>query len=362
VEVLHLRPGQVGAGLSVAGICGFAVTVHAGRAADRLGGRRLLAVAFAALALLYGVYGLVDGFFSFLVVACLVAAFDCAVTPILVSLTYGLYPDSSANQVRAQMRTASNVGFVLGGALAALAVAQGSRAAFTGVALVSTAAHLVCCLITIRLPDRRAESRAGRARVPVLRDLRFVLLAGVNGLLGLDQAVLTVGLPMWIITNAAAPRALMPMLLVINTLLVVVFQVMVTSRTTTVAAAARFQRHAGLLLGAGCVLFAASSGAWPEMACLLLATGTGVLAFGEMAYIASGYTLTSSFAPPGQRGEYQGMFSLNRGIRQAVGPALITTLLIGLGGAGWLVLGAVLAAAGVCGSYLARGPGWSAPM
>jgi len=78
----------VGWGLSVAGLCGFGASLPAGRLADRFGARWPLALAYAGLAVLYAGYGLVSGYRPLVVIACLVAVCDAAVSPMRAVLVY----------------------------------------------------------------------------------------------------------------------------------------------------------------------------------------------------------------------------------------------------------------------------------
>ena len=55
------------------------------------------------------------------------------------------------------------------------------------------------------------------------------------------------------------------------------------------------------------------------------------------------------------RGRYLAVFATGASAQQAVGPALVTFLLVRAGGWAWLAMGAVMLAAGLGGRELARG-------
>jgi MFS family permease len=360
VKVAGIGAAEVGWGLSLAGLCGFGASLPAGRLADRFGARRPLALAYAGLAALYAGYGLVAGYRSFVVIACLVAVCDAAVGPIRAVLVYALCQDDQAPRVRAQMRSAYNLGFVLGAAAAAMALTAGSRSAFIVVGLVSAAAHLLCSLVTLSLgTPRLAEprgvqrQRAGTSRT-ALRNGPFLLVTAVNGALELHQAVLMIGIPLWIVSHTGVPTGMTSVLLVLCTVCVVLFQVAVGRKAHTAANGARLQRHAGILLGAACCVFALSGLSQPLAAGAVLVVGALLLVFGEMAQTAGAYALSFELPPPGRQGDYQGVFALGRGIRQALGPVVVTSLVLGLGVPGWVLLGGLFVALGAANVPLAR--------
>jgi MFS family permease len=355
VKVAGLTAAQVGLGLSLAGLCGFAASVPAGRLADRLGARRPLAAAYAGLAVLYAGYGLVASYRSFVVIACLVAVCDAVVGPVRAVLVHVLCQGEQAPRVRAQMRSAFNLGFVLGAAAAGMALIAGTRSAFIMVGLVNAVAHLLCSLVTLRMNEPRPVARrpapASRA---ALRNGTFVLVTVVNGALEMHQAVLTIGIPLWILSRTGAPSGMTSVLFVLNTICVVLFQVAVGREAHTAAAGARLQRLAGILLGTACCVFALSGLHQPLAAGIVLAIGAILLVFGEMAQTAGAYALSFQLPPPGRQGDYQGVFALGKGVRQALGPVVVTSLVLGLGAPGWVLLGALFVVLGAANVPLAR--------
>jgi MFS family permease len=338
-RVVEFSPTQVGVGLSLAGLCGFAAAVPAGRIADHFGARVPLALSYGGLAILFVVYLLVDDFAGFVVVASLVALCQTAGSPLRSALAVALF-GKGAVRVRAQMRSAYNLGFVGGAALAAIAIAQTSRAAFVMVLVANALAQASCMLLTLRLPPG-APVRTGqptRRSRSALRDMRFVGVALLSGALELYQPIMDVGVPLWIITWTAASPAVNSLLLVLNTVAVVLLQVAMSRGADTAAGGARLLRRSGLLLAGACVVYAASNWGNALIAGLVLVAGSVLLVLGELAQSAGGYALSFELPPPGQEGAYQGVFALGRGLQQFAGPALVTALAVGLGPAGWMVL------------------------
>ncbi|MEW1930159.1 MFS transporter, partial [Streptomyces sp. NPDC088360] len=59
-------------------------------------------------------------------------------------------------------------------------------------------------------------------------------------------------------------------------------------------------------------------------------------------------------APDHAQGQYQGLLGLGFSAGQALAPAILTTVVLGLGTAGWLLLGVFFAAVGAAGPALER--------
>jgi len=183
-------------------------------------------------------------------------------------------------RVSAQTRSLSNVGFMLGAVIAGVAVPFGTRTAFCAVVLLTALAQAACTVIIWKLPvpvhaagrrHGRASSRSG------LRDLRFVSLALLCGILELYQPILTVGLPLWIIASTTAPAAVNSALLVEDTVVVFLFQVAMSRSVDTAKGSARSLRRSGILFAACCLLFALTQHTGPLAAVPLLLGGTLVL-------------------------------------------------------------------------------------
>jgi MFS family permease len=364
VRVVGLRPGQVGLGLSLAGLAGFLITVPIGRLADRHGARRFLTLDHAALAVLFTLYPLARSFTSFAIVASFISMAEVSSSPLRSAMLSTIFEPQSAVRTRAQMRSAFNVGFLLGGAAAGAILAAASYPTFWVVCLINAFAQGVCAIVVSRLKplDRRLdespEQNSGRKSGALslgfaLRDTHFVLLTLSNGLLELHATVLTIGAPLWIVSHTKAPASFNSVLIIINTLIVLLLQVRLSHGASDVPRAARLQRRAGVALALGCVVCASSSGSGAVASVLSLLAGIAILAVGEIWQAAGAWGLSFELPPAGRQGEYQAVFGLGRGIQQLAGPALVTALLVGVGALGWLVLAVLFLVMGFCCRQLA---------
>jgi dipeptide/tripeptide permease len=181
----------------------------------------------------------------------------------------------------------------------------------------------------------------------------------LTGLLALHKPVLTVAVPLWVAGHTAAPRSLVSVLLVINTVLTVLLQVPLSRGVGSQAGALRVLRRSGLTLAVSCLLLAAAAGRSAGPASALLVVGVAVLTIGELWQSAGGWELSYDLAPADAQGEYQAAYSMLNGVRDSVGPVVVTAAVmsggVGSGGAtgggaggigGWLALAAGFAVVG----------------
>jgi hypothetical protein len=356
VQVVGLRPAEVGVGLSLAGLAGFAGAVPIGKLADRYGPLRLLVLVHVALALLFCAYPFVRGLGPFIAVASLITVAEVAGSPLRSTLVHALFGAEAAVRTRAQLRGIFNVGFMAGAAAAGLALTRPGFPAFCVVCGVTAFAQGACVVILARLKDPpRAPARGRPGAGSALRDRRFLLVTLGNGLLELHLTVLTVGLPLWIIQRTTVPAGLTSVLIVCNTVLVLLLQVRLSQGADTLPGSLRSLRRAGVLLAGACVLYAASRNGNGVLSVAALLAGTAVLSIGEILQAAGGWGLSFGLPPPGRQGEYQGVFALGRAVPQFAGPVLVTWLVVGVGAPGWLVLGMLFAGLGA-GLTLVVGP------
>ncbi|MFG2375674.1 MFS transporter [Streptomyces sp. NPDC048504] len=346
-----LTAAQVGLGLSAAGLAGLLCTVPIGRLADRFGARRPLITVYAALAALFTGYCAVGGFAGFVALACAISVCETSSHPLRMTLTHEVFDAGARVRVSAQMRSLFNLGFMLGAAVAGGVLAVGGRGAFVAMILLTAVAHACCAVLTGRLPGRTVEAAPAGPGAPKrrsgLRDIRFVTLSLLCGVLELYQPILTVALPLWIIGRTRAPGAVNSVLLMLDTVLVIAFQVAASRGAETAPGAARLLRRSGVLLAVCCLVFALTQDRGPLVAVPLLLLGTVLLVVGELGQAAGSWGLSLHLPPPGRQGEYQGVFALGRGLQQTVGPYLVTALAVGAGRLGWALLAALLLLAGL---------------
>jgi hypothetical protein len=176
-------------------------------------------------------------------------------------------------------------------------------------------------------------------RLVALRDRPFLAFTVLDGLMSMHFGLLNIALPLWIATHTSAPRWLISLLLLVNTTAVVLFQVRAAQGTEELTGAARAARRAGLAIAAACVLWAAS-GSVPVLAAVaLLVAGALAHVTGELWHSAAGWGISFGLAPAHAHGQYQGTYSMGMELGRMLAPIAVTTLAVGWGVPGWLLLG-----------------------
>lgn len=351
--VVGLGARQLGLLLGAAGLAGIAGSPLAGHLASRLPVRPLL----------IGAHLLRLGTICALLV---VARFD-VLLPVVAITSLGdraaktlemLFATRVAGERRstyqALSRSVANAGCALGAGIAAIGLAVGTRSAYHVLILANALSFLLAAALVWRTREPRGHDEvvagpggpaaAGRP-VPAnpWRDrgyLRFVLL---DIPMSLDDAILDVGLPLWLVSHTEAPHTMIPAFLVINTVLVVVLQLRVSAKVQEPRQAAAAVVLYGLTMLAGCVFLAtaAGGGVWAASAALLGAATLVTAA--ELMRSVSSWELAVSLAPREARASYLGVAGMSQSVQKAAGPLLLTGAVMTAGPAGWLVLGTAVA-------------------
>ncbi|MFI1095462.1 MFS transporter [Streptomyces sp. NPDC020917] len=381
-RVAGLGVGQVGVGLTAAGLCGVVASIPAGRAADRWGSRRVLIVLNVAEAAGMACYVLVHSFAVFLLVVCAETAVDRGAAAARNALYADALPKETRVRGRAYLRAVTNIGIGAGAACAAFALQADTRGAYVAVIVADAATFAAVAAMLPRIPvaargtgaepreaavsgdeagtegaatrgagtgvgepaEAPGGARAGR-RNP-LTDLPYLAVTGLNALLSLQFAVLTVGIPLWVVRDTHAPRAVVSASMLLNTVLVVAFQVRATRATRDQRSAARALRLSGLLLAVSCLVIAAGHGLPAGAAAVVLLAAVALETAGEVLSQAGGWLLSYDLADPRATGAYQGVFNAGASAGLMAGPAVVTATAIGHGPIGWAVPAVLFALGG----------------
>ncbi|WP_405937350.1 MFS transporter [Streptomyces sp. NBC_00726] len=351
--VTHLSAQQIGALLGTAGVAGIAGSPLAGRLATRFPVRPLLIGCHLLRLVTLTLVLLCTRFEALLVVVAVTYLGDRAAKTLEM-----LFATRAAGERRAAYqalsRSAANAGYGLGAGLAAIGLAAGTADAYRALILGNALSFLVAAALVWRTGEQpggtvsAARSGPGRPRAGnPWRDrgyLRFVLL---DIPMNLDDSVLAVGLPLWLVNRTSAPHALVPAFLVINTVLVVLLQLAVSRRTEGPRRAVRAVVLYGVLLFATCALLAASTGCGTWTAAGVLLAAAVLVTMAELMRSVSSWELAVLLAPPDERAAYLGVAGMSQSIQKSAGPPLLTGLVMAAGPAGWLALGVAVAGVAV---------------
>ncbi|MEC4572327.1 MFS transporter [Streptomyces virginiae] len=354
--VVGLDAGRLGILLGAAGVAGIAGSPLAGHLADRFPVRSLLIGAHLLRLVTLCLLLVVTDFALLLPVVALTHLGDRAAKTLEMLFATRVAGERRATY-QALSRSSANAGYALGAGLAAIGLAVGTRGAYHVLILANALSFLVAAALVWRTREPSGRGlvtapAAGAApealgAVPVgpspWRDrgyLRFVLL---DIPMNLDDSILAIGIPLWLVGHTTAPHELIPAFLVVNTVLVVVLQLRVSAKVQGPRRAAGAVALYGLTTLLCCVLLAASTGggAWTASAALLAAAVLATAA--ELMRSVSSWELAVSLAPREARASYLGVAGMAQSVQKSAGPLLLTGAVMTAGPAGWLVLGAAVA-------------------
>ncbi|WP_238013849.1 MFS transporter [Dactylosporangium sp. AC04546] len=336
-------------GLSLGGAVALLTAIPVGGVADRFGPKRVLVVVSVWRAVCYTLYAFVTGPVSFIVVVCTLALVDRTAAPIVQALVGQVVAEDDRVRTMAVMRSLRNVGFTVGAMLGGAALALDTRAAYSCALVLNGVSFAGVAIVAARLPWVAASAGSAIRRTVsfrVLRDRPYLALALLNAVLTLHMPLLAIGMPLWIVTNSNAPKAVVAPLLAVNTVLAVVLQVRASRGSEHPAGAAVHLRRAGISLAVCCGLLAllprlsAAQAVGLLVLCILAHTA------GELYQSSGGWGLSFQLAKEGQHGAYLSVFWLGVSLQQ-IGAPILMDVVIARGPAAWVALGAVIAVTGL---------------
>ncbi|WP_433612740.1 MFS transporter [Dactylosporangium sp. CA-139114] len=342
-----LSIAQTGLALTVTGLVCMVASAPMGYVADRLGAREVYVAGLLAQALGTAAFALVHSVWVYLLIGAPLAIADAAQRAAKGAVIGGAVPPEERVRTRAYLRSVTNVGIALGSALGGVALAMDTRAAYVVLILGDALTYLVAAALASRLaPIPRQVHTPGAPRLVALRDRPFLVFVLLDGLLSTHFGLFEVGLPLWIAHRTDAPEWLIAAVYLTNTTAVVLLQVRAARGTDEPRGAARAARRAGLTLLVACGLYALSGHAHHAVTIALLMAGALVHVVGELWHSASGWGISFGLSPSDKHGQYQGAYAIGMQLGQMLAPIVVTTLALGWGDPGWLLLAVAFALAG----------------
>ncbi len=356
-RIVGLTPYEVGFGLTIAGLFGLLSGVPLGHLGDRVGARELTIWLLVGATVAAGSAAVATNFWQFVVVSSLLAVLDRGSAAVRAGLIASTVAGAERVRTRAYLRSLTNVGITIGAAVAAIALHVDTRAAYVTMIAINAATYAMTALILRRyphIPPTPVDQRAPGWQV--FRDRPYVLVTLLMATMAIQYSILDVGVPLWVTRETTAPRSIVSLIFIINTVVVVLFQVSVSRQVETVPRAARAMSVSGFVFLLACVLFAQAHDRPVGWAVTLLVAAALAHVGGELMQAAAQFCLSQELAPDSAQGQYQGMASTGFSLSTMVAPTVITVLPIGLGAPGWYLLGAGFVVLGV---VLLPAVGWA---
>ncbi|MEU7027224.1 MFS transporter [Streptomyces sp. NPDC046275] len=358
--VSGLGLGQVGLLMTVSGGVGIAGAPLAGRLADRFPLVRVIAAsqvmrAAALLALL------TTDDFALLTLYSALGALPDRAGSVLIKLYAARLAGPERVRYQAIQRTTVNIGWSIGGLGAAAALATGSVHAYPLLLVGNVLSYAVIAALTLRCAEPPAPSRVAATATDTpktrpanpWRDRTFLGYTATDAALFLDDTILQVAVPLWIVHATAAPAGLAPLLLVLNTVLVVLFQVPLARFGATTPAARRLLVPLSGLFALGTLALAASAAGGRALAIGALVLAVIALTFAEIIHATASWELSVALAPADAQGSYLGVHGLAHSTQRFAGPLLVTAVM-SAGPLAWPLLGLALVGAGATQHRLIR--------
>lgn len=245
-------------------------------------------------------------------------------------------------------RVVAHVGMAVGSAVGGLILYVNTRPAYVALILLYSVAAIFSAVLSLRVPHVTSLlDRKEKRRVLVAKDHPFLIVTVLVGILALNWGMLGVGVPLWITTHTDAPAWIVGVIMVLNALAIVLFQNRSSRLGRTVPGAARAALYSGAMLAAACLIFAISDHGSGVLVILLLLVASAVHVVGELYFSTSSWGLSVGLTPQEAHGEYQAMFAAGYSVAELVAPVVMTTLVVGWGVAGWLLLAGMFLAGSV---------------
>jgi MFS family permease len=346
-RIVGLSPTRVGLGLTIAGFLAIAASPFSGALLGRFDARKVVLGCFAASACGFLAYIAVGSFASFLGVAIVIQFASRMDRPATTVLALGVTPRPRQVDTLAWQYSLRNLGYGVGGLLAALALLVHGKTPFVVLLAANAASYVLAGVLVVQLPAVRPPERVdGKAAgyAEVIRDRPYLGLALLNVIVALRDSLLLVAMPLWMATRTRAPLSLTGLLFALNTVLVVLFQVRATRSMAARGGIARGYLTAAVSFVVACTAFALAAGAPVLVATVLLVLAISALTRAELVTSAGEWLLSVQLPPARLRAPYVSVFKTSMAVQQAFGPVLVTVALVGWGRLGWFALALLLAA------------------
>jgi MFS family permease len=345
---IGLTAAQVGIGLTVSAMIALVLGTPLGYLADRRGPKATQLTMLVLLAGCFVALVFVRNFWTYLAVASAIAACDAGVRVANGAMIAAAVAPAERVRLRAYLRSVVNGGIALGTLVGGVPLLLDNRTAYVSVILGNSVTFLIAATVLSRAVSVPGVPRASGRRLLVLRDRPYLLFVMVDGVVNsLYVGVLGVALPLWVAAGTDVPLWVVSALLLINTGGCVVLQVWSSRGAESLAGAARISRRGCLVLGLSCILFGLASGLATWAAATLLVAATVVHLLGELWESSASWGLVFGLTPDGAHGQYQGALMMGRQVGGMATPILLTTLTVGWGTTGWVVLGLLFGACGM---------------
>jgi MFS family permease len=348
-QIVGLSAAQVGLGLTIAGVVSFFFAVPLGKAADRVGPKRMWAAGAFASAALYAVWPLITGFTAYVAMMVVLELVGGAGWSGRGAYTLDVFPHEERVRSQAYMRAALNIGFTLGALVAGMALALNNDSVVRAVPLFTAVVLVLNALYILRLPAAEHDTSPAAAEDLInpgaLKNKGFLALSAFDGVLGTNQVLLNIVIPLWLVQETDAPRVLLAWLFGTNTVMAVLFQVAAARGVDSVDRSLRAARISAGFFVLSCLIVLVTHDTIGWTTIVLVWVGHVTVTGAELYQSAAHWGFMSELSDPDRRGEYQGAAQLGGTVGHVWAPAAYTFLAMEWGTTGWLLIAGVVVVA-----------------
>lgn len=345
-QIVGLSAAQVGVGLTVAGIVSFFIAVPAGKLADRVGTKRIWAISAAGTAALYLVWPFIHGFTAYLAMMIVLEAVSVAGWSGRGAYTIDIFTREERVESQAFMRAALNIGFTVGALIGGLALATNSDDVVRAVPVLTGLILLGNAYWITRLPSPPAKAPVHTDDAVIkpgaLKNRAFLALMTGDGVLGTNQVLLNIVIPLWLVEETDAPRVLLAWLFGTNTVMAVLLQVAAARGVNSAARALRASYISAGFMVLSCAIVLVTHDTLGWVTIFLVWLGHVTVTGAELFQSAGHWGFMSELTDADQRAEYQGAAHIGGTLGSVWAPALFTYLAMEQGATGWVIIAAIV--------------------
>jgi MFS family permease len=360
-RVVDMPKTQLGLAFTISGLLGIPLAIPAGDLADRRGPKRVVVVALFGQAATMVAYLFVRNFWTLLPIDAIMMLFTTVYFAAVGALLRRVGGEDTVT-FRSKVRTLSNIGISVGLLAAGVGIQLGTSTGYRTLLVANAVSYFLAFVVMLRLPDypplprpeQEQDTAEAAPRWIALRDKAFVAYSLAGGAMSLQNFILEMMIPLWVVAYTVAPGWSVTAAFIINTVLVVLLQVRLGDKVKSIRDGGTALRRAGLSLMVGCLAMSLMRGMPVWSALLLLLVGVVLLSLGEIWYVSGTYALEYGLPPEYAQGQYQGLAGTVTSLSTAVAPILLLGLAISLGRAGWVGLGMLMLLLGLTGPAIAE--------
>lgn len=347
-RIIGLTPSQIGLAFSVSAALAFGLTIPIGHLADVYSPKQLSRLITVISAAAMASYAFTTTYAMFFVTAVIIGITDRGTNAVRGALIARVGGPEGRVRIRAYLRSIVNLGIAIGSLAGGAALAVDDAKVYRALILINAGSSLASAWLLGKLPDMPPfEHEVKPRRTEALRDHTYLALVGLQAVIAMHFLMLELVVPLWLVRETNAPKWIAAGGFLINTVACTLFSVSSARGAEDVRVAGQLQRRGAFWIALGAMTYASSALTdlgW--LSAIILLIGAAVHVTGELFASAGSFGIGFGLPPDHLQGQYQAVWSLGWGMGGVIGPVLLTTVVLGWGIPGWMLLAAMFVLAG----------------